>query len=263
MQEVEAKVRKLAEETISLHRADVESLCASLGTNVEEVIGAWVAWDTGINDYSNSIYSSNATRIAMHLHNFIPGNWHDKRQAEVLKLISDIAPKRIADVGFGTPQRYVTEYVLQKDLSASLLDFDQESLDFAGSYLDTQSKNWRKQVSLRKYDMNSGEAIGDFDLYLFQDSVEHADDPSKYFSSAIVRANRGSYFVLSMPIEVNRAVPEHNIFWKSTEDALGWVRGHGLEIRGWSEIRMNPDLDLFAKHLHPEFKEILVWAQKP
>ena len=36
----------------------------------------------------------------------------------------------------------------------------------------------------------------------------------------------------------------------------------GLDIVTSSEIHMNPELDLFARNLHPDFKEVLVCARK-
>ena len=228
----------------------------------EEVINAWVIWDTSITEYDNSVYSSNAMRIAMHLHNEIHGNWHDKRQSKVIDFMNQIKPRSIVEVGFGTPQRYVTEYVLKNHVRLSLLDFDAESLDFAKAFLDMKSNDWDMYITLREYNMNSGDAIGDFDLHLFQDSIEHANQPTEYFTSIVSAAKPQSHFILCLPIKICKAIPEHHIFWSSVGHALEWVMQGGLTVDTYHEIKMNPELDLFAEYLHPDFSELLVLGKK-
>ena len=260
--EIRDGVIQIAKKTIAHASESVSVLCETLNTTPEEVLNAWVVWDTNINEYDNSIYNSNALRIAMHLHNEIQGSWHDKRQSEVLNFIHQIKPLSIAEVGFGTPQRYVTEYVLKNHVPLSLLDFDDGSLNFAKAFLDTKSNDWRKYITLRNYNMNSGNPIGDFDLYLFQDSLEHANKPTEYFKSIVSSAKPKSHFILCIPIEIDKAIPEHHMFWKNITHALEWVAQGGLLVKKYSEIKMNPELDLFAKFLHPDFKEILVLGEK-
>ena len=118
-------VRNMAGKAIAEHRTEVVRLCRLLGTTVDYVVSAWVVWDTGINEYDNSIYSSHAMRIAMHLHNLVPGNWHDERQKKVLALMRVLEPRKIVEVGFGTPQRYVADYVLR---SISLISTSRVSI---------------------------------------------------------------------------------------------------------------------------------------
>ncbi len=259
--DVEENIKQIARKVIDLNKVDIESLCNTLHASVEDVIKAWVVWDTGINEYGNEIYSSDAMRVAMHLHNYIKGNWHDKRQEKVLDYIKELKPKSIVEVGFGTPQRYATEYVLNNDVKLNLLDFDQESLNFAKAFLDTKSDSWKSQIELRKYDMNSNEFIGDFDLYIFQDSIEHSEKPTEYLNKIVSQARKGSKFIFCIPIEVDKAIPEHNMFWRDTEHALNWIKESGLSIKKYNEIEMNPELDIFAKFLHKDFKEVLVLAE--
>lgn len=256
-------VRSLAAEIIDKNRQEVEYFCDALDITLGDITNAWVVWDTGINDYGNEIYNSHAMRVAMHLHNYIPNNWHDKRQTIVLNLLNEINPESIVEVGFGTPQRYVAEYVLKYRKSLNLLDFDEESLLFAKVFLDSKSSAWNEHTTLNKHDMNSGESIGSFDCYIFQDSVEHADNPTEYLSQLVSQAPSGAHFIFSLPIEVDRPVPEHHIFWRSEQDALDWITSSGLSVVKSEEILMNKDLDLFAKSLHPDFKEIVVHAVKP
>ena len=255
-------VRKLAEQTIETHAQMVDFLCVSLHITREEVIEAWIVWDTGINEYNNSVYNSFAMRVAMHLHNCIPGNWHDKRQKLVLELLNKIKPFNIVDIGFGTPQRYVTDYVLRNGRQLTLLDFDDESLSFVKYFLNSVYKDWEEKISLRKYNMNSNDPIGVFDCYLLQDSIEHTNNPTKYLSKLVEQAAVGSYFIFSLPIEVDKPVPEHTIFWKDNGSALKWLEVAGLTVLESHNIDMDKDLDLFAKFLHPDFRELLVLALK-
>lgn len=260
--EITPVVKKIAEETIEAHAQVVDSLCASLHITRKEIVEAWIVWDTGINEYDNGVYSSSAMRVAMHLHNHVPNNWHDKRQELVLKFINKIKPARIVDVGFGTPQRYVAEYVLKNDAQLTLLDFDDESLSFAHNFLNLINETWEEKVSLRKYDMNSSDSIENFDCYILQDSIEHVHNPTEYLSKLVEMAPTGSSFIFSLPIEVDKPVPEHAIFWKDKASALKWLENAGLTVLESSDIEMNKDLDLFASFLHSDFKEVVVLAIK-
>lgn len=259
---IEERVEATARATIEKDKKNVLALCKALNTTTEDVIKAWVVWDTGINKYDNCVYSSNAMRIAMHLHNHLSGNWHDKRQAKVLDIIRHTKPQHIVEVGFGTPQRYVTEYVLKNEVFLQLLDMDEAALDFASTFLDTRSTKWASHIVLKKYDMNSMGLLDHADLYIFQDSIEHTTDPSAYLRSVVSNAKKGSHFIFCLPIEVDKPVPEHHAFWRTIDEAIAWIVCGGLVVVESSEIHMDPALDLFAKFLHPDFKEIVVLAQK-
>ncbi len=255
-------VRRLAEKIVEEYKAEVDFLCKSFRVTKADIIDAWVMWDTGINEYDNTIYSSVALRIAMHLHNYVHGNWHDKRQQVVLDLLYKTKPSTIAEIGFGTPQRYVTDYVLRNDVHLTLLDFDSEGLFFAESFLNSIQNDWKTKISLRRYDMNSNEDIGEYDCYIFQDSIEHANNPTEYLSKVVDMAPRNSHFILTLPIEVDRSIPEHNIFWKNKAEGLHWLEKAGLTIMETADIEMDKELDLFTKFLHPDFKEVVVLAVK-
>lgn len=252
----------VAEEVMKDNFEEVTRLCNDLKIKPEEIINAWVVWDTNILNYSNAIYSSTVLRCAMHLHNYVKNNWHEKRQNEVLRILEKLAPSKVVEIGFGTPQKYVTEYVLKNDVSLSLLDFDEESLEFAKRFLNIKSIAWKEKISLIKYDMDKDVLTNDFDTYIFQDSIEHAKNPSLYLSKLVVSSKKESHFIICLPIEVNKAVPEHNIFWKSKEDCLEWLKEKGLEIVEYHEIKMNSKIDVFVKYLHPNFLELLVLAKK-
>lgn len=261
--EIKDSVRKLANEIIEKNLNEVDYFCTTLGITKDDIINAWEVWDTGINEYGNEIYKSYAMRIAMHLHNYIPNNWHDKRQDIVLKFLNEIRPESVVEVGFGTPQKYVNEYVLKHKKLLTLLDFDQESLRFAEIFLSSKSSVWNNYITLKKYDMNSNESIGSFDCYIFQDSIEHADNPTACLSKIVAKASSGSHFIFSLPIEVDKPVPEHHIFWKNDQDSLKWLIECGLTVKKHEDVLMNRELDLFASSLHPDFKEVVIYAIKP
>jgi hypothetical protein len=144
-----------------------------------------------------------------------------------------------------------------------LYDFDDESINFAKVFLEWKKPNqWQKYVTLVNYDMNRSNTIGGCDCYIFQDSIEHTNNPTEYLNKAVREAKVGSFFIFSIPIEVDKAIPEHTIFWKSVDDAINWLSNAGLEIIEHEEILMNPSLDLFAKFLHKEFKELVVLSRK-
>lgn len=260
--EIEKRIEDLARKVLEENAEESTALFDALHTNMNDVVKSWIVWDTGINEYGNEIYASTAMRCAMHFHNYVKGNWHDTRQEKVLEYIKKITPTSIVDIGFGTPQRYVTEYVLKNRTRLSLMDADVESIDFAKIFLDLKSNKWNEHINLIKYDMNSGVPEKNFNLYLFQDSIEHIKNPTAYLKSLVASAIEGSYFIFCLPIEIDKAIPEHAIFWKSQDDAICWLENSGLRVLDRFNISMNPEFDYFAKFLHPDFSELLVLAQK-
>ena len=199
-QQLHNKVVRMAKSTIS----DLETVAwfqdikNSLSLTEDEIISAWVQWDTGKEDYGNEMYNSHAMRVAMYLHNFLPGSWHQYRQNLISKLVEQLGRGSIYEVGFGTVPEYV-DLVLGNNLTLTLSDMDDSSLRFAKLILDIKYSGWNNKIVLQKLNMDTETIPADHDLYIFQDSLEHALDPGKVLSQHVGRVKKGTRFLFSLP----------------------------------------------------------------
>ncbi len=239
----------LAEKVISEPKNidEINYLLSNLKLTKDEVIEAYVNWDLDPDIYDNKIYDSLALRFAMYLHYLLPGSWHQERQNETIKLLNNYPNSSIVDLGFGAPQGYVKDVVLNNNYRLSLLDIYDSALIFSRVLLSYWNSNWEDKIELRKYNMDSSEHIGDYDIYLFQDSIEHTKDPTKYLSDLVKKAPNNSRFIFSLPIEGEVvASGSHFITWRDENHASQWLDDCGLNVVYSKSILMNPEVDLFA-----------------
>ncbi len=244
------------------HRGEIEYLKKVLSISRSQIYATWLLWDAKKRTYSNEVYSSDALRLVMHLHNYLEGSWHKKRQTIVLDYLQRVKAKKICDIGFGTPQKYVQRFLESQETEIFLMDFEESSLSFAEKVLDYWSQNWRKNVTLGLFDMNTDELPKGFDSYLFQDSIEHADDPSEALHRFVEQMPKGTNVIFSLPIEIENPVPEHHIYWKNEEEIVAWLERAGLSAISHETILMDKNVDLFCLSLHPDFREVVLEARK-
>lgn len=244
------------------HKGEIEYLEQALHLSQEQIYAAWLLWDAKKRIYSNEVYSSDALRLVMHLHNYLEGSWHEKRQTIVLSYLEHVNAKRICDIGFGTPQKYVRHFLKDNETRILLADFEESSLSFAGKLLDYWDRNWKKHVTLGLFDMNKDELPNGYDSYLFQDSIEHAADPSAVLRRFTEQIPKGASVIFSLPVEIDNPVPEHHICWKGEEEIIDWLKQAGLTTLSYEAIPMNKEIDLFSLFLHPDFREVILLTRK-
>ncbi|MBP9762017.1 hypothetical protein KBD34_00180 [Patescibacteria group bacterium] len=254
------KVDQLFDAVYSIqdYAAEIDYLKQRLGISDAQIRASWIFWDTKKRDYSNEVYSSNALRLVMHLHNYLKGSWHEKRQKIVLEYLQEVSAKKICDIGFGTPQLYVHRLLNDPGIEMTLADFEDSSLSFAETVLDYWKRDWKDRVKLKRFDLNHDDLLKGFDTYLFQDSIEHADDPSKTLQRYVETLPKGTHLIFSLPIEIDNPVPEHHICWKDEQEIIDWLKEAGLSVDTYQRIDMDPEVDLFSQFLHPEFREVVV-----
>jgi hypothetical protein len=117
-------------------------------------------------------------------------------------------------------------------------------------------------VTLAFFDLNTDKLPPGYSVVIFQDSIEHASTPTAILEKFVASSASNTYFIFTLPIEVEKPIPEHNIVWKDEEEVLDWLKDAGLDILDKSTITMNPAVDLFSRSLHPDFREIAVLARK-
>lgn len=261
--EIEVKIKNLLEQTLNnpSNKKEVDFLMDEFKITKEQLFLSWLHWDTSIRNYSNDVYSSEALRLVMHLHNYLKDSWHEKRQEYVLGYLGQINPKSICEIGFGTPQKYVKEY-LEKDVKITLGDYEGSSLKFAEKLLQQWSSSWEQKINLIIFDLNKDKLPEGLDVCIFQDSIEHADNPTETLQKYVNEVPSGTHFIFSLPIEIEDPIPEHHIFWKNKDDVLAWLTQNDLEVVNDTSIKMNKEVDLYSLSMHPNFSELVVLARK-
>lgn len=258
----EQKLREYAESVIDSpeYKEELKHLFSKLNVTKEEAIQAYLDYDMDVYAYGNEIYESISMRFVLHLHNLLKGSWHKDRQQAILDMLIKVNPESITDMGFGVPTKYVRAYVLKEKISLTLIDLYDSAFKFSEALFDYLDGSWRNFISFRKLDMNTHEYPGDFDVYLFQDSIEHVKNPQDYLKKIVNKSPKDSKYILSIPI--GPKVPAHEIGWSSEEEVIKWLKDCGLKIKESKKVFINPEVDLFADQLDKEFYNIIVSCNK-
>ncbi len=244
------------------HQVQLLTIIKSLKLTPEEVANEFLHYNLDI--YSkerNSVYKSLSNRIVLHIHNIIQGSWHIDRQKTTLDLIESVNPKTIADIGFGVPSQYVKEWVLQKEkVLLTFCDFYDSAFEFAKYLLPYWNDKWKEKISFRTTDMDKQEYVGDFDLYLIQDSIEHTVDPRKYLEKHVELSPKKSQFIISLPI--GPLFPRHYLAWKNDKEGIEWLKHCGLSVKKQKNVFVNPKVDLFAEQIISNYHDLYALCEK-
>lgn len=263
---IENKEKKLRDFALSCfnnpeHKQDLQNLLSKLNLDQEEIVAEYILYDLDIFAYDNEIYLSPEMRMVMHIHNLLQGSWHIERQNIIYKFMNSLKPSSIMDVGFGIPSLYIKKSLEEGNTQITLSDFSYSALDFASELLSTWNSNWNKNIALVHEDMMlTSIAPPKHDLYLFQDSIEHVEDPTLCLSNFVKNSHSDAKFLLSLPI--GPIVPMHYIAWHTEEEAKSWLNKCGLEVESEERIDVNPEVDLFAEQLDFHCTNLIVLCHK-
>jgi 2-polyprenyl-3-methyl-5-hydroxy-6-metoxy-1,4-benzoquinol methylase len=259
----EQKLRKFAKSVINdpRYKGEIEYLLRYFNLKEEQLIQEYVNYDLDVFSYGNEIYESIVMRLVLHLHNLLDGSWHKDRQKIILEFLEKINFETAVDVGFGVPTKYLKSYLLNKSTKKfTLVDFYESAFDFAKVILSRLSSSYNKTINFEKKNMDDMEYLGDYDIFLFQDSIEHTKDPTGYLKKTVSLSPKKSKFILSLPI--GPEVPSHYIEFKDKENAIKWLENLGLKIEESKDIFVNPRVDLFANDLDKKFYNFIVLCSK-
>jgi 2-polyprenyl-3-methyl-5-hydroxy-6-metoxy-1,4-benzoquinol methylase len=259
----EQKLREFAKLVINdpRYKEEIGYFLKYFNLREEQLIQEYVKYDLDVFDYGNEIYESIIMRLVLHIHNLLDGSWHQERQDTILGFLKKINFKTAVDVGFGVPTKYLKSYLLSKTTKKfTLIDLYDSAFDFAKVYFSKLSKLYNKTINFKKIDMNDMKYIGDYDIFLFQDSIEHTKDPTEYLKKTVSLSPKNSKFILSLPI--GPAVPSHHIEFKNKEIAIKWLENSGLKIKESKDVFVNPKVDLFATDLSKKFYNFIVLCNK-
>lgn len=244
------------------YQVQLLSIIKNLKLTLEETINEFLHYNLDI--YSaerNIVYQSLSNRLVLHIHNLIEGSWHIERQQTVLNFIKLANPTTIADIGFGVPSQYVKDWVLKKkEVLLTFYDLYDSAFEFAKQLLSHWSNNWEEKISFKKTDMDEQEYVGDFDLYLIQDSIEHTIDPKSYLKKLVNSSPKNAQFIISLPI--GPLFPRHYLAWENDKEGIDWLKQCGLQIKTQKNVFVNPEVDLFAEQIASNYHDLYTLCEK-
>ncbi len=259
------KSQQLKELALSCFNQDTQEeldrLLSELNITLDEVVNTYIDYDLDIFSYHNEIYDSLVMRVVLHIHNLLKGSWHIERQDTINDFINVLNPSSIMDIGFGVPSLYVKEALKKSIIKITLSDFAEPAINFAKTLLSIWNPNWHNQVSLACEDMvKVSFNPPKHDVYLFQDSIEHVEDPTACLMNFVRNSSPEAKFILSIPL--GPLIPMHFMAWDSSQEAVEWLQQCGLKITMQKQVRVNPEVDLFAEQHNFCYVNLIVLCEK-
>lgn len=242
------------------HKKELSILMDTFSLTKEDIINTFLDYNMDIFSHGNEIYSSQAIRVVLHIHNLLKDSWHIERQNKASDLINLVNPKRIIDLGFGVPSLYVKN-VLANKKKLTLCDMFEAPLEFAKSLIQIWNQDWVNYVSFLHSNLSNVEnCVGNYDLYIFLNSIEHVEEPTACLSKYVELSSSDSSFLIEIPI--GPITPEHCYEWKTVEEAIEWTNKCGLKILKGHQIYVNPKVDLFAEQHNFAYSSYLMLCNK-
>lgn len=244
-----------------IHSRELQLLMKKLQIKETDALKAFVDYDLDVFSYANEIYQPLVIRLILHMHNLLRGSWHIERQQSILKFIKQIMPKKVIDLGFGVPSLYIKECLSSNAFHLTLCDYSPPAFSFAKELLGIWNKRWHQTIDFLLADMmNAHLCVGEYDLYIFQDSIEHVKNPTECLTKFVALSEPTSKLLLSLPL--GPLIPMHTISWSNKEIADEWLKRCGLQPRGCELVHTNPKVDLFASSIEGGFAEYIVICDK-
>ncbi len=245
------------------YKKHFEDLMQALNFNYDKVIDGFLEYnlDSIFELPGNEIYSSIGNRFTLYIHNLLQGSWHIERQQTICQFMEGLHLHYIADIGFGVPSLYIKNILNNNiPIKIKLCDLYPSAFLFSSALLRLWDKDWDRKISYIQTDMDQQDYVGFFDLYIFQDSIEHTINPTAYLKKYVNESPPHSFFLLSLPI--GPIIPGHYMAWNSNEEAELWLKFCGLKIVSQKDVYPNLDVDLFANDLGSEFHNYMVLCSK-
>lgn len=256
------KLIKLAKSVLNhpKHKDEFQSLMALLGVNESEIMRDYIHYNLNIRAFSNEIYELLSMRFVLHIHNLLQRSGHQERQVVISEFVAMTGANTVADVGFDVPTLFVKEALQTRRLNITLCDDERSSFIFAQALLGLWDLRWRDVISFKQTDVDASHFIGDFDTYIFKDSLQHFSDPTYYLYNCVKQSPAHAQFVLSVPI--GPIISSHYMAWSTKKEAIAWLDLCGLEIKVQREVHVNPAVDLFAEPFGYKFYDLIALCDK-
>jgi len=243
------------------YKSQFQNILDTLSLTKQEVVDSFLHYNLDmLNKEGNEVYRPLPNRAVLYIHNLVNGSWHIDRQQTILDLIKQAEPSNMIDIGFGVPSKYVQDYVIPQRKKLVFCDLYESAFDFAKALLPHWDDNWQDIVSFKQTNMDALEYVGDFDLYLIQDAIEHTKDPTAYLSMLVKKSPKISKFIVSLPI--GPIFPRHYMAWQSDQEALNWLAKCGLTIEQQKSVFVKPKVDLFADQITSNYHDLYTLCSK-
>lgn len=242
------------------HHDSLFRIFRKLQINLKDIVQSYLDYNSDIKAFGNEIYESLSVRAVLHILNLLEGSWHQERQKTVLEYIELANSCTLVDIGFGIPSSYVKTTLFNCNRKITLCDFSESAFIFSKVLLNEWNPKWQEIIFLKNENMEENGFVGAFDLYIFQDSIEHVSHPTEYLSKCVQLSPPSSKFLIGLPI--GPIIPSHFMAWQSTTEAEQWLKKCGLRIKMNKIIQVNPKVDLFAKPFNFSFKNFFVLCDK-
>lgn len=227
------------------YKARLAQIAEKLYLKEEKIIENFLYYNLDLSVRNNKEYGDIYNRFVLHLHNLLPGSWHQRKQTAIENFLKKNQFNSIIDVGFGVPTRYIHELVIKlRKPHVTLSDLYDTAFIFSEVLLQEWDKNWERIVSFQKVNMDNMEYLGDFDAYIFQDCIEHTKNPTDYLKKQVQLSPIHSMF--GFILAIGPLIPMHHIAWETEAIATNWLYECGLMINESFTIKTNPEVDLFA-----------------
>lgn len=247
-------------EVMSAHGVLFEAIYERLGITRDEVLEGFISYNSEVEELDNSAYDDLGVRVAMLIEYLMKESWHRERQDCMTEFLRECGSRDIMDVGFGVPTSYVKDYVLADEgIRLVLADKYRSAFEVAEIVLDVWGGDWASKVSFEEVDLDVVGYLGDYDTYIFQDSIEHSRAPKEYLALNVAKAPEGAWFMLSLPIAP--PIPCHHIDWSTVAAAVEWVESCGLKVVKQRQVFVNLEFDEFARGLG-EISNLMLVAQR-
>lgn len=268
LEDIREKLVLLVDETLNdkIVGPRIKKMLDSYGTSVSDLKKEVVSYtlDKAESGYSNERYRRILARQALYFHNLVPGTYHKRRHGLVQGFLDSTQPSTLMDIGYGVPGDYLTRYLSDHaNASACLLDQDPMAASFAKTVLSNDAPNILPRVDFRRYDMNHERFPGRADMYLYLDSIEHTNDPTRYLGKIVRKMDPKSHLVLSLPIcQIKGLEGFHFMEWLTDNAAFEWLTEAGLSVMDQGLAYPNPEVDFFAELSPGGYHNYLALCQK-
>lgn len=250
------KLTSLTSLVIGENKAEFTYVFKKFGFGVDELLERVLFYTLDLAKVSNKDYfNSFPMRACMRMHMLAQGSYHGEKNKAVQKILSNSKIKSIIEFGFGIPSDYV---FASKNQRITLTDFDPEAIAYSKAILEHHNPNYAKNVDFKLVDLNTGQYPGDYDAYVFLDSLEHVDNPTEHLRKLVSLMPTGAHLVTSLPIaKIDMMAHAHHIEFRSATSIVTWLESAGLIVVTAIPVTPNPAVDFFASQIEGGYVDLL------
>lgn len=245
------------------HKGEFDTVSKKLGISFEQLINRVLFYTLDLGKVENKDYLNDySMRSCMRMHALAEGSYHREKYRTVKEMMANPEIKTAIEFGFGIPGDHVFS-AFDRGQKIILSDYDRKAIEFAQATLELHQADYKKNIDFRLIDLNKNRYAGDFDAYIFLDSLEHTDDPTKHLRMLADNMPKGAHLITSLPIgQIDMMSHAHNIEFLTKQDIIDWLESAGFKIIRTVEAKPNPKVDFFASLMVGGYTDLVTDAVK-